>query len=586
MDFLEKGTILGGEIFKQILFGIRLIKIVEEDNKEDYNILLKSGYNERKIEINHNASYQWGGIKFSTINDFYKLFSRYYDKHEYYWDIEIPEEATISVDTDCFKTDKIFLLGCRRRIEDLEVWNDKSFCLEALKHSSKPFKFVKNPSLEQQIEFVKRERDNIKIFENPPEEVCIACVTEHYSSLDLIKNQTDNIVLAAMKKSDYNSRYIKIMSEDLAIKLVQMNKSFYKDIEKKYKTEKVILEMLKNDIGFIKEVEHQTQTMVDYVLSKDLSLIKYLDQKLVPKEKYYEYFERDVSIFELMPKEYQTYEMCFRAVNERPNFISFIENKTDDLCWCAIMKNHNLIKHVPKPNKEMILYACKFGSEIIHDIQSLENADDEIIKKYINDRPELIKYCKDQTEDLCKKSLEKDGMMLEFIKNKTLELCLVATKQNYNAIRFVKPDMITYDMYIEPLKKNPRLLKDIPLELQTEEMCLRCVITDGMVLQYVLKQTYKICVEAVISDSEALKFVDKYLLSEDICYSGVKKKGMTIEYIPEKFQTEKVCLAAIRNNPLSLQFIEKKTPGLCNEAFSINIKAIKYIPFPTERMWL
>lgn len=60
---------------------------------------------------------------------------------------------------------------------------------------------------------------------------------------------------------------------------------------------------------------------------------------------------------------------------------------------------------------------------------------------------------------------------------------------------------------LENVKFDGMYIKNIPVEEQTEELCIEAVRNNPMALQYIHNQTEDICLEAIKKDGMALQYV-------------------------------------------------------------------------------
>ena len=78
------------------------------------------------------------------------------------------------------------------------------------------------------------------------------------------------------------------------------------------------------------------------------------------------------------------------------------------------------------------------------------------------------------------------------------------------------PEFRTYELYLTLAQHDPHMLKTIPVEFQTEELCVAAITSDtyavmgensAEVLRYVVHQTPAMCLAAVETDGRALEYV-------------------------------------------------------------------------------
>lgn len=129
----------------------------------------------------------------------------------------------------------------------------------------------------------------------------------------------------------------------------------------------------------------------------------------------------------------------------------------------------------------------------------------------------------------------------------------------------------TQAVYEEAVSRSPRLLKFVPRQFQTEQMCINAVSNDCLTLRYVFNQTRAV-VEAAFAEYAAAmtptideerwrkndKCYDGYILYSPISHLKEKSKenlliavkswGYLINEIPEHLVDDDILNAARNNN--------------------------------------
>ena len=103
------------------------------------------------------------------------------------------------------------------------------------------------------------------------------------------------------------------------------------------------------------------------------------------------------------------------------------------------------------------------------------------------------------------------------------EFCKLAVQKNGNALKYVKPEFMSYEICKLAVQQDYNLLHYI--KEQTEEICKLAVQRDGYALIHVKKQTEELCKLAVQQNGEALYYVEPELRSYEICKLAVQKYG-------------------------------------------------------------
>ena len=169
-----------------------------------------------------------------------------------------------------------------------------------------------------------------------------------------------------------------------------------------------------------------------------------------------------------------------------------------------------------------------------------------------------IVFIKDEllTENLCKNVVRQYGCLLKYIPNekRTIEICKLAIEQDQFALLYV--------------------------EEQTDELCKLAVLKNGYALKCVKEQTEEICILAMKQNKDAIMYVKNQ--TEEICKISVQQNGLSLMYI--KNQTDEICKLAVRQNGLSICHVNCQTEEICKLAVQQNGWALKYVEHQTEEI--
>lgn len=214
------------------------------------------------------------------------------------------------------------------------------------------------------------------------------------------------------------------------------------------------------------------------------------------------------------------------------------------------------------------------------------------------------------------------------------DICLALVKSNPSFIKYVNPNMITQEMYIMAVSvdKKGHIIKDIPLEFRTEELCMLALEKDPDNIEYIPEEylneevcletvkkrgdvlacipeqfmNYDICLAAMAyanpplkdvpeklidkkmclvalehnKDFSVLEEIPERLLDYELCLAAVKRKGYELNKVPDKFLTYELCLAAVQSGAYSLERIPSDyfTEELCLEILKDSAYGFEYIP--------
>lgn len=139
-----------------------------------------------------------------------------------------------------------------------------------------------------------------------------------------------------------------------------------------------------------------------------------------------------------------------------------------------------------------------------------------------------------------------------------------------------------YLKYLEMVQKDGLALKSIPLEYQTEELCMEAVKQNEVALAFIENQTPEMCLESVKKNGFTLKFVKNQ--TEEICMAAIKNTLDALRFV--KNQTKELCLNIVKQNGLALDNIKDQTPEICLEAVKQNGWALDFVKNQTEEICL
>lgn len=208
--------VLSGEDFKG-LFPIlheKLFKLTNEE--ENHNSLqFKTGENIDFLDFNPVGECQKGGIYFTDLDNI-PCWVHYNGKDmKYCRPVKLSDECSVYIENNKIKANEI-ILEDRVEISDLPFWSDEEFCLNAVTLSDKVFKYIKNITDEIQLASVKKypyligELIDLKM--DIPEEVLIYIVAQNGHSikilLDKALNLSEDVQFTAVNKTGYAIKYI------------------------------------------------------------------------------------------------------------------------------------------------------------------------------------------------------------------------------------------------------------------------------------------------------------------------------------------------------------------------------------------
>jgi hypothetical protein len=136
----------------------------------------------------------------------------------------------------------------------------------------------------------------------------------------------------------------------------------------------------------------------------------------------------------------------------------------------------------------------------------------------------------------------------------------------------------TYDFSHEQKKnllllcvsKCPLLIKKIPADLQTKNMCKIAIVNDPTLFRYVINQDYEICYFVIkySNDCNIFSYIDENILEsydyDEQILKYIYMKPTVFKYI--KNQTEELCMKIINISPTMIHYVKNKTQKIWTEA--------------------
>ena len=130
--------------------------------------------------------------------------------------------------------------------KDWEMWNDEKFCLEMIEHDDFAFEQIKNPSETVCLAALKKRADHLELIKNQPHKMCMVAMETNGEALEFVKEQTEDICLKALERCPWMINEVKNQTEELCLKALEYGPMFILD-GMTNQTEKVCLEAVKLD---------------------------------------------------------------------------------------------------------------------------------------------------------------------------------------------------------------------------------------------------------------------------------------------------------------------------------------------------
>lgn len=317
-EFLDK--------YKDVIF-VKLTN--QQENHNDFQY--QTGLNIDTLTFNPTSECESGGLYFCSLDKLYRWL-RYGDKKMYYVRfVSFPEDVLIYEEEHSFKASSL-ILSERQVISELKIWEDNKYCLEAVKRDGSTLEYVRNQT----------------------EEICLKAVKQYGLALQYVLDQTDEICLKAIKRHDDALKYVKNQTEAICLEAVKQNGNalqFVKD-----QTDLICMESVKQNGLALEYAKYQTEEICMEAVKQNGCALRFVIN--------------------------QTYESCFEAVRQNGNALESVLDQSNEICLEAVKQNGYALRYVRNLN---VLPLCL-----------------EIVK---HNKKEL-KYVKNQTDDIFKKAVK------------------------------------------------------------------------------------------------------------------------------------------------------------------------------------
>jgi hypothetical protein len=362
-------TVLSGKEFNEKYKDVRFVKLASSKWKYEPTDKYFNKFDDKQ-------KYPYGGNYFCEFDKFpfwlvYGITMHYKEnEYVYIYDVVVPDDALVCVDYDLivpyntFKTDK-FELKNKQKIEDLQVWNDYDFCLQAVAQEAYALQYVKLTMPEMVkicLEAVKHDCDKFKYYKrsNMPYR---SLITKH--SIQYLKSEIPELCLAILGQDGLGLEYVTEQTKELCLTAVKQNGRALEFIDtKKFKTEpelnwlfELCLIGVKQDgfaLKFIKENEClnkicMTMKSKDWITELCLEAVKQYGYGLKYVNNYFNYcFNKS-----------ELYTMQLAAVNQYAYAITLIDNPSEELCLAAVAIDGSALQYIKKQTTKICLIAMK-----------------------------------------------------------------------------------------------------------------------------------------------------------------------------------------------------------------------------------
>jgi len=226
-------------------------------------------------------------------------------------------------------------------------------------------------------------------------------------------------------------------------------------------------------------------------------------------------------------------------VMKKPSILGGIDNPSFDICMAALVLDGMCIKYI---NSSL------FTRREYHSMcEAAVRQNPKAFTKIKRERFSALKW-----KNLKLFAARQNGLVLRWINEQTPEICLEAIKNNPKALSFVNKSLCSSHCYNllkkaaeQKIKENQKEAKEkrslrssrkvkqkqtinlLNVKKQSEALCLKAVMQDGLQIRYVWKQTSKLCLAAFNQNPDAIGFIrdSSFITIDDLFSDACKNLG-------------------------------------------------------------
>ena len=461
--------------------------------------------------LNKNHKYINGLNTCKTIKFYQKHMVHYNIKNKKldlssYAIIKIPFNAYVTINNINCKTDRAIL--DIYNIDQLDILNDESYVNNLVNFNADMIKYIKIQTYDACRTAITVDKNLFKYIKQNNEkynDLCLHLVSLYEDGLKFIQNQTEELILHAVKDHPISVIYIdkKIQSYELYLEIVKLNKSVLQYIHPEYKTNELLFTAIMSNGKAVKYIEDVTDEMIYYLIHNDPECIKYVKnlskehcEILLDINPYYAKYISNppLSAKDNMIKVNSMYAVLFDnsteeelidAVKENPDLFLRIKNPSINICKVMIDNDPSYIELMNNPSDEIILYTINKDPDYLDLLYLSEKQMIMIIKN----NPQYIKYIDEdlQTYAPCLIAVQNDGILIEYINRvfHTEELIKCAMITYPEAINYLDNIAnMSYETYLEILNTTPEIFKNLKNKNIKPSHVISTIIDNPSIIQY------------------------------------------------------------------------------------------------------
>jgi hypothetical protein len=257
------------------------------------------------------------------------------------------------------------------------------------------------------------------------------------------------------------------------------------------------------------------------------------------------------------------------------------------MCLIAVTENTNAIYNIKEKPQGIVMMLANKDPKYYHLIEEITIEDEEQLLIMINEYPTFYPKIKHKSQKLSDYVVTKSPSLIKHVPEEfqTEDLCLLAVTS--------MPSVLRYIINQTP-KVCERAVRVAGISLQhiknkTKELEQIAVDNDPFAIEFVAEQTEELCLNALKRDIRVLDCIT--IVSENIIKYVLEKKPELIkqafEFCPEVI-TEEICISVVQKNGLLLKVISSmyKTLIVCQEAVKNDPYALEYVPKEHQTLYI
>src|SRR3989339_112885 len=179
--------VFSGEEFDEKYKEYEFYKLLKGDLTH-YEYTYKDGLNVDVNEFNSKGECSKGGLYFTEKNKI----PMWINSYNFITKCVIPNDAKIYIENNKFKSDKLIVdINNKINICDFFVWDDESYCKDAVQQNGMSLQFVKEQTEEICKLAVQQDNNALQFVKEQTEVICKIAVQQDGCALQFVKEQTE-----------------------------------------------------------------------------------------------------------------------------------------------------------------------------------------------------------------------------------------------------------------------------------------------------------------------------------------------------------------------------------------------------------